>query len=173
MLRFTRDLVHYARPSGGVAGPVVLHGVIDQAAAFCEHVLAGASMRWSGASAPRRSPSAGVSEQLVQVFVNLLTNASQAAPRVRGLVVVRRRSTPRPAGCGCSSRTTARASRAEHLAQVFAPFFTTKGDKHGTGLGLSIVKSIVEGHDGDIRVESAPGQGTRFAIELPAWQRPA
>jgi signal transduction histidine kinase len=59
----------------------------------------------------------------------------------------------------------------EHLPHIFVPFFTTKGAEHGTGLGLSIVKSIVESHDGAIRAESDPGRGTRFVIELPAWQR--
>ena len=58
-----------------------------------------------------------------------------------------------------------------HLPQVFAPFFTTKGSQHGTGLGLSIVKSIIEGHAGEIRVESEPERGTRFVVELPIWQR--
>ena len=42
MLRFTRELVSYARPSGGAARPVALHDVIDQAVAFCEHVLSAA-----------------------------------------------------------------------------------------------------------------------------------
>ncbi len=55
----------------------------------------------------------------------------------------------------------------EHLGHVFAPFFTTKGEKNGTNLGLSIVKSIVGAHDGDIRVESELGRGTRFVIDLP------
>jgi signal transduction histidine kinase len=59
----------------------------------------------------------------------------------------------------------------EHLTQVFVPFFTTKGDRHGTGLGLSIVKSILEAHDGDIHVESEPGSGARFVLELPVWTR--
>ena len=66
-----------------------------------------------------------------------------------------------------SSRTTVRASPPSTSPQVFAPFFTTKDEKNGTGLGLSIVKSIVESHDGEIRVDSQVGRGTRFLIELP------
>jgi signal transduction histidine kinase len=50
-------------------------------------------------------------------------------------------------------------------ARIFEPFFTTK--KKGTGLGLAIARQIVEQHGGAIRVESAPGEGTRFTIELP------
>jgi signal transduction histidine kinase len=105
------------------------------------------------------------------VFVNLLTNASQAAVPSGGCVTI-----------ATSFDSVARRVRVvvaddgsgiarEHLAQVFIPFFTTKGDRHGTGLGLSIVKSIVESHDGSIGVESDAGHGTRFLLELPAWQR--
>lgn len=54
---------------------------------------------------------------------------------------------------------------AEDLPLIFEPFFTRKGA--GTGLGLSITQQIVEEHRGSIRVESAPGEGTRFTIELP------
>jgi len=50
--------------------------------------------------------------------------------------------------------------------RIFEPFFTTKGKK-GTGLGLSLVKNIIEAHSGTITVESAPGKGIRFIIQLP------
>jgi signal transduction histidine kinase/HAMP domain-containing protein len=53
----------------------------------------------------------------------------------------------------------------DDLPLIFEPFFTRKGA--GTGLGLSITQRIVEEHDGRIRVESTPGQGTLFIIELP------
>jgi signal transduction histidine kinase len=171
MLRFTRDLVSYARPSGGVAGPVVLHAVIDQAIAFCEHVLAASSMRLERDYGVDVLTVRGVSEHLVQVFVNLVTNASQAAPKSGGCLTVstslvaasrRVRVTVEDNGTGIAP---------EHLGQVFVPFFTTKGDRHGTGLGLSIVKSIVESHNGEIGVESEPGKGTRFVLELPVWSR--
>ena len=54
----------------------------------------------------------------------------------------------------------------ELLGRLFEPFFTTKPD--GTGLGLAITQRIIVEHEGDISVESQPGQGTAFHIRLPA-----
>jgi len=168
MLRFTRDLVTYARPSSEVAVPVVLHTVIDQALAFCEHVIAE-----SGATVDRRYGTGvltvrGRPEQLTQVFVNLFTNACHAVAREKsgGRIVV----TTEAAG---DRRVRVVVSddghgiAAEHLPHVFAPFFTTKGEGRGTGLGLSIVRNIVEHHGGTIRVASSAPGGTTFTLELP------
>ena len=57
---------------------------------------------------------------------------------------------------------------AHTLKHLFDPFFTTKTD--GTGLGLAVVKSVIESHQGDIRVESSAGQGSSFEIHLPSLQ---
>jgi len=62
-------------------------------------------------------------------------------------------------GCGMDKKMR------HHL---FDPFFTTKID--GTGLGLAVVKSVIESHEGLIRVASRPGVGTRFRIQLPYLQ---
>jgi CheY-like chemotaxis protein len=51
--------------------------------------------------------------------------------------------------------------------KIFEPFFSTKG-AHGTGLGLSVSYSIIERHSGSISVDSEPGSGTNFTIDLPA-----
>ena len=51
----------------------------------------------------------------------------------------------------------------ENLDRIFHPFFTTRG----IGLGLAITQRIVEEHGGEIRVESAPGSGTRFILSFP------
>jgi signal transduction histidine kinase len=169
MLRFTRDLVSYTRPSTGVAGSVVLHECIDLAIAFCEHVLTASSVRAERRYSPQVGTLRGANEQLVQVFINLLTNACQAAAERGGRVVI---STSYDADLArpivIEVEDNGGGIAPEHIGHVFAPFFTTKVHKDGTGLGLSIVKSIVEGHDGVIRVESHIGRGTRFIIELPA-----
>jgi hypothetical protein len=52
----------------------------------------------------------------------------------------------------------------EECERLFTPYYTTK--RHGTGLGLAIVQSVVSDHHGRISVESAPGSGTTFRIEL-------
>ena len=54
---------------------------------------------------------------------------------------------------------------AEERERLFTPYYTSKAD--GTGLGLAIVQSIVSDHGGRISVQSQPGQGTTFTIELP------
>jgi two-component system NtrC family sensor kinase len=173
MLRFTRELVSYARPSGGAPEKVILHSVIDRAVAFCEHVLAAAGMQVERSYAPEVLTVSAASEQLVQVFVNLITNACQAAPPsggrilVASAVVVASALDPAERSITVVVEDNGTGIAAEHLPLVFAPFFTTKGEKNGTGLGLSIVKSIIGAHDGDIRVESELGRGTRFVIDLP------
>jgi C4-dicarboxylate-specific signal transduction histidine kinase len=56
----------------------------------------------------------------------------------------------------------------EHLASIFTPFFTTKGDGRGTGLGLSIVRNIMDNHSAEIRAERSAEGGARFVLSFPA-----
>jgi len=114
--------------------------------------------------------------QIQQVFINLLTNARDAlnekyrgvhpekTVRISASVIEREghkmvRTEFYDNGCGIAP---------EALPKIFDPFFTTKGVRDGTGLGLSVTYGIVKDHQGEIFVESVPGQHTRFAVELPA-----
>ncbi|HXX70070.1 MAG TPA: ATP-binding protein [Polyangiaceae bacterium] len=174
MLRFTREFVSYARPSNEARGPVIVHDVLDQAIAFCEHVLKAAGVGVQRRYGPEVVAVRGVGEQLVQVFVNLLTNACQAAPKSNGRIVL---TTSMGLLGGRRVVVVEVADNGEgiapdHLPQVFEPFFTTKRASHGTGLGLSIVKSIVQAHDGEVRAFSEQGRGTQFVVELPANDQP-
>jgi PAS domain S-box-containing protein len=116
-------------------------------------------------------------DQLRQVFVNLLANAVDAGPSESAVTISTERvtlaSVERHNGEGGRQVTGARISITDRgqgmdeptRARIFEPFFTTK--KKGTGLGLAIAKQIIEQHGGTVRVESRPGEGTRFTIELP------
>jgi two-component system NtrC family sensor kinase len=61
----------------------------------------------------------------------------------------------------------------EKLEMIFQPFYSTKLNRGGTGLGLSISYDIVRRHGGDLRVESRPGEGACFIVELPRYDRTA
>jgi signal transduction histidine kinase len=68
---------------------------------------------------------------------------------------------------------TGRGIDAEHLEQVFEPFYTTKDDWQGQGLGLAVAYRIVEAHHGSIKLQSKPGAGTTVTMLLPALRRGA
>jgi signal transduction histidine kinase len=102
---------------------------------------------------------------LHQAFLNILLNAIQAMPRGGALSVA---IDPGPNGQGRQIRfaDSGEGIDADTARKVFNPFFTTK--ERGSGLGLPIVKSIIESHQGAIKIDSQPGQGTTVIIDLPA-----
>ncbi len=101
-------------------------------------------------------------EKIKQAVLNIIKNAQQALPR-GGRIEVRTAVRDRHAVIEISDDGPGIAT--EDLPLIFEPFFTRKGA--GTGLGLSITQRIIEEHQGRVRVESAPGKGTRFTVELP------
>ena len=103
-------------------------------------------------------------EALKQVIVNIGLNAIQAMAQGGTLTV---RSAAADAGVVLSFADTGSGIDPDHMAKIFEPFFTTKEVGQGTGLGLSISHSLVQRMGGTISVESEPGRGTIFRIELP------
>jgi signal transduction histidine kinase len=104
--------------------------------------------------------------QLNQVFMNLLVNASQAIEKKGKITVSTGRSSQNDA-VAIEISDTGRGIPPEHLGRIYDPGFTTKGAGVGTGLGLSIVYQIVKDHGGEIEVESEVGKGTTVRVILP------
>lgn len=165
ILRFARDLTSYAKPAREKPETVDLNSVLDQAARYCEHAFkqSGAMFaRYYGETLPAIL---GVKANLVQVFVNLLTNACHAMPNPGGQVSVSTRE--KDGGVEIEVSDSGAGIAAANLSRIFDPFFTTKLEGQGTGLGLFIVQGIVEKHGGTVRVSSEPGRGTSFTLWLP------
>jgi CheY-like chemotaxis protein/anti-sigma regulatory factor (Ser/Thr protein kinase) len=111
--------------------------------------------------------------QIQQVFVNLINNAVQAiaAAHRSGRVTVTARPWLDGVAVGVSDDGPGMAE--DMATRVFEPFFTTKPEGEGTGLGLSICQGIVKEHGGRITLETAPGRGATFTVELPGGARAA
>jgi len=105
----------------------------------------------------------GDRESLRSVFTNLIINGMQAMEGEGGNLVVK--LSARDGRARVEVSDTGRGIAPEHLPNIFEPYFSTK--ETGTGLGLAIVKKAVEDHRGTIAVESTPGAGTTFTVELP------
>ncbi|MBS2025585.1 MAG: GHKL domain-containing protein [Deltaproteobacteria bacterium] len=113
---------------------------------------------------PRELILEGDRQQLVQVFVNLLTNACDAS-RPGSKVQVRAHSDKGRAAIEVVDQGEGIPD--EIRGRIFEPFFTTKAPGEGTGLGLSLVYSIVRDHHGEVSVDSAQGRGTTVTVFLP------
>jgi two-component system, NtrC family, sensor kinase len=166
ILKFSRDLVAYARPSSDIPAPVMLREVVDKALVFCEHEFGESQVEIDCSIPVSLPPVRGIAGQLTQLFVNLFTNAAHAMNTRGGRLTIN--ASPR----GTDAMLVEVADEgvgieAGDLEQIFEPFFTTKTDGRGTGLGLSIVREIVEAHAGTLSARSTPGKGSVFSVVLP------
>ncbi len=111
----------------------------------------------------------GNESELGQVFLNLVLNAAQAI-QPGAAAKNRIRLTTKRVGdlVRAEVADTGAGIPASEIERIFEPFFTTKARDQGTGLGLAISRRIVQQHGGRIEVQSEPGKGTRFVVELPA-----
>lgn len=167
ILKFTRDLVAYARPTGDSRGPVQLEEVIERALLFCEHEFADGRVEVEREFSEPLPQLVGIPGQLTQVFVNLFTNAAHAMGERGGILRIGVRTADSGQSVRIDVSDSGNGIPAEAMPQIFEPFFTTKTDGRGTGLGLSIVRGILDAHGGTIQVSSAEGQGTSFTLTLP------
>jgi two-component system nitrogen regulation sensor histidine kinase NtrY len=103
---------------------------------------------------------------LRRALENLILNSLDAMPAGGTLTV---RTSHRSGAVRLEVTDTGQGLTPEECARLFTPYYTNK--RHGTGLGLAIVQSVISDHGGRIEVESAPGAGATFRIELPMEQK--
>jgi nitrogen fixation/metabolism regulation signal transduction histidine kinase len=103
---------------------------------------------------------------LHRAFSNLVLNSLDAMPGGGTLTV---RTGQKDGSVRVEISDTGAGLTPEECERLFTPYYTTK--RHGTGLGLAVVQSIVSDHQGKISVESTPGSGATFRIELPVRPR--
>jgi PAS domain S-box-containing protein len=155
---------HSGTPAPGTFAPLSVRACIEEAARLVRLSHAGKQVACHN-RCPEGIQVMGDRPRLLQVFVNLLTNACDA-------------SNP---GDNVEIRAATEGEQVqievidegegvpEHLAdKLFEPFVTSKDPGQGTGLGLSLVYSIVQDHQGSVALHGTPGKGTRVALRLPA-----
>lgn len=162
--KLTRDLVSYGRPSSEEPEMLQLNELVAQGLSFCEHTISEHEVLVRSDLRENLPMMSANRTQLLQLIINLVTNACHAmdgggelnlSTRIeRDFVVL-------------SIADTGTGIPQKDLDRVFEPFYTTKSAGKGIGLGLSIVSRIVEHHRGQISIQSTPGQGTVFTITLP------
>ena len=160
------NLLSFSRRSPPSFGQIRIDELLQRCILLSRHKLELSNIQLESA-VPSPIPSVnGDFNQLQQCMINLIFNAIDAMPdggiltlngcydKERELVVV----TVKDSGRGISP---------QDLPHIFEPFFTTKNEGSGVGLGLSTVFGIMERHNGAVKVESRPGEGAAFTLELP------
>ncbi len=163
------SLLSFARQEKTRMEPVSINEVIEETLTLCARQLELKSVRITREFTQGLPMVNGDHQQLMQVFLNLFTNARDAMPD-GGELAVGTSLLKDPAGRELLMATvsdTGTGIKPEILASVFDPFFTTKPVGKGTGLGLSVCLGIINRHNGTIKAHGRQGSGTTFTLGLP------
>jgi two-component system, cell cycle sensor histidine kinase and response regulator CckA len=172
MAKLVGNLLQFSRRNHAQISTIDVYQEIENTLDFIEHHLRSHQVNVVREFADSLPSLHADNQQLRQVFLNLLTNASDAMPQGGTLTL---RVTAGRTAHGASAiviefADTGTGIKPEDLLKVWEPFFTTKDEGKGTGLGLAICRRIVEEHKGTINIESEVGQGTTVRITLPATE---
>ncbi|MBW2408719.1 MAG: response regulator [Deltaproteobacteria bacterium] len=159
-------LLSFSRMSPPSFGHVQIDALLQRCTLLSQHKLELSNIRLESSIQPDLPPVDGDFNQLQQCVINLIFNAIDAMPE-GGKLWLNSRLDGNSGKVIITVRDSGRGISPEDLPHIFEPFFTTKNEGYGVGLGLSTVYGIMERHNGSVNVESQPGAGTAFMLELP------
>jgi PAS domain S-box-containing protein len=166
------QLLRFSGTTRPALEPLHLHEVLDRALGLMQHQFETNKIQITRSFEAAPDLLQGDAYQLEQALMNLFLNALEATGNEGKLNVTTQHvepdaaaNTSAPLVC-LTIHDSGMGIPPEHLDRLFEPFFTTKSD--GTGLGLPITRRIVQEHQGSIRVESRPGEGTKFVLQFPS-----
>lgn len=166
---FLDEFLSFARPAKPFFQPTDVNSVIEETVALSLHFVKSRDVQIRFNPEPTPTRVEGDSQQLKQVFMNLILNAVEARVEGRNSVVeIRSWSESAPTGPSTvhvEFRDNGLGICGEDLSRVQEPFFTTKND--GTGLGLAICQSILDHHGGALNISSSHGLWTSIEVVLP------
>jgi two-component system, NtrC family, sensor kinase len=159
------NLLAFAREHKSERTLVCVNDIVTESLALREYNLRVNNINVELRLSDDMPPTLADPHQLQQVFVNIINNASDALTEQGGgrLVITTGR---REKNLKIVFEDDGPGISRENVKRLFDPFFTTKEVGKGTGLGLSIAYGIIEAHGGTIEVESEPGRGARFTVEI-------
>jgi PAS domain S-box-containing protein len=172
MAGLVSNLLQFSRRSQQQISTIDVYQEVENTLDFIEHHLRSRQINVVREFAPALPTLHADRQQLRQVFLNLLTNASDAMTQGGTLTlrVAAGRTEHGASAIVIEFVDTGAGIKPEDLLKVWEPFFTTKDEGKGTGLGLAICRRIVEEHKGTINIESEVGEGTTVRITLSATE---
>ena len=170
--KIVQNLLSFARRRKAQKGLVNLNTLLERVLELRSYDLRVKNIDLELDLDPRLPLTMSDPDQIQQVFFNVITNAEHAMLGAHGGGKLKVRSRAEKGYVHLSFIDDGGGIPPENLRRVFDPFFTTKEGGQGTGLGLTISYGIVDDHAGRIRVESRPGKGATFVVELPIVQGP-
>ena len=158
------NLLNFSRTNATEFAEVDIHQVITDTLSLLDHQFKSARVRVERELRAECPITTGNAGKLQQVFLNLFVNARDAMPEGGELRIL---TDAVDSKIEILVQDTGTGISRENIKKIYDPFFTTKAAGKGTGLGLSVSYGIVQEHGGNISVESKPGVGTTFRLELP------
>jgi PAS domain S-box-containing protein len=165
--RIVQNLLEFSRPASPQKMPLDVGSLIERTLQLHEHSLRRNNVQVEFHPQPGLQAVVGDSNQLIQVFLNLISNAEHAIREVRESGRIQIRIGRIGAYIAVTVQDDGVGILPEALPKLFDPFYTTKRPGGGTGLGLSICTAIVREHGGSIDVETLPVGGSAFTVFLP------